>query len=50
MGPFTVSIGSIMWPFVFLTTDVTNEYFGKRMVRRLSYLMACFLGYPFLVQ
>eukprot|EP00026_Physarum_polycephalum_P011435 Phypoly_transcript_11661.p2 GENE.Phypoly_transcript_11661~~Phypoly_transcript_11661.p2 ORF type:complete len:171 (+),score=21.75 Phypoly_transcript_11661:120-632(+) len=44
IGPFTVSIGSIMWPCVFITTDVTNEYFGKLMVRRLSYLMAVFLG------
>lgn len=45
IGPFTVSIGSVMWPCVFITTDVTNEYFGKLMVRRLSYLMAVFLGY-----
>jgi hypothetical protein len=38
-----------MWPCVFVTTDVINEYFGKVMVRRLSILMALFLGYHYFI-
>ncbi|HVR74855.1 MAG TPA: queuosine precursor transporter, partial [Planctomycetota bacterium] len=49
LGPFLMSIGIIPWPIVFLTTDLINEYFGRRGVRRLSFLTVGLIAYVFLV-
>ncbi len=35
-----MSIGVIIWPLVFLTSDILNEYFGKKGVRRISFISA----------
>lgn len=48
-GPFIMSVGIIPWPVVFLTTDLINEYFGKRGVRRLTFLAAGMIFYAFVV-
>jgi hypothetical protein len=48
-GPFTMSIGIIPWPVVFLTTDLINEYFGKKGVRRLTFLTAGLIVYTFIL-
>ncbi|MDH4058864.1 MAG: VUT family protein, partial [Cyclobacteriaceae bacterium] len=37
---FNLTAGVIIWPFVFVTTDLINEYFGKPGVKRISYLTA----------
>jgi uncharacterized integral membrane protein (TIGR00697 family) len=47
LGPFTLSIGILLWPIVFLTTDVINEYFGKKGVRALSFFTAGLIAYTF---
>jgi uncharacterized integral membrane protein (TIGR00697 family) len=44
---FTLSCGVILWPIVFITTDVINEYFGRAGVRRLSLLGAGIIAYSF---
>lgn len=45
---FNLTAGVVIWPVVFITTDLINEYFGKSAVKKISYL-ACFLiGYGFL--
>jgi hypothetical protein len=49
VGPFTMSIGIIPWPVVFLTTDIINEYFGKKGVRRLSIMTAGLIIYTFIL-
>ncbi|MBN2520905.1 MAG: queuosine precursor transporter [Bacteroidales bacterium] len=49
LGPFSMSIGIIPWPVVFLTTDLINEYFGKQGVRKLTLLTAVLIGYTFLL-
>jgi uncharacterized integral membrane protein (TIGR00697 family) len=49
IGPFTMSVGVIPWPVVFLTTDLVNEYFGKRGVRQLTFLGIAMISYAFLV-
>jgi uncharacterized integral membrane protein (TIGR00697 family) len=49
LGPFIMSVGIIPWPIVFLTTDLINEYFGKRGVRRLTFLAAGMILYAFVV-
>lgn len=48
-GPFTLSLGVIIWPVVFVTTDLINEYFGKRGVRNLSLFTAGLVAYAFMV-
>ena len=49
LGPFTMSIGIIPWPVVFLTTDIINEYFGKKGVRRLTLMTAVLIIYTFIL-
>lgn len=48
-GAFTLSLGVIQWPIVFITTDLINEYFGKRGVRNLSLFTAALIIYAFVV-
>ncbi len=49
IGPFVMSIGILPWPVVFLTTDLINEYFGEKGVRRLSFITASLIAYAFVV-
>ncbi|MBI2968390.1 MAG: queuosine precursor transporter [Bacteroidetes bacterium] len=49
VGPFTMSIGIIPWPVVFLTTDLINEYFGRKGVRILSVVTALLIAYVFIL-
>lgn len=49
IGPFKMSIGIIPWPVVFLSTDIINEYFGKKGVRKLSIITACLIAYAFVL-
>jgi uncharacterized integral membrane protein (TIGR00697 family) len=46
---FNLTAGAIIWPFVFVTSDIINEYFGKAGVRRISFLTAGFVAYSFVV-
>jgi uncharacterized integral membrane protein (TIGR00697 family) len=46
---FAFSMGILPWPVVFLSTDLINEYFGKKGVRRLSIITACLIAYAFVV-
>ena len=44
-----MSIGILPWPVVFVTTDLINEYFGERGVKRLSLITAGLIAYTFFV-
>ncbi len=44
---FTLSCGVIIWPVVFVTSDIINEYFGRSGVKRLSLLAAAVIAYAF---
>jgi queuosine precursor transporter len=46
---FNLSAGVVIWPVVFITSDIINEYFGKAGVRKISILTAIFIAYSFLV-
>jgi len=50
-GPFsfTLTAGVILWPVVFITTDVINEYFGRKGVRRITFLTVSFIIYVFII-
>lgn len=45
---FNLSAGVVIWPVVFIISDIVNEYFGKGGVRFLSILTAALIAYAFL--
>ena len=49
IGPFVMSMGIVPWPIVFITTDLINEYFGEKGVRKLSIITAFLIGYAFII-
>lgn len=46
---FNLTAGAVIWPIVFITSDLINEYFGKPGVKRISYLTALLIAYTFVV-
>ncbi len=46
---FSLTAGVLLWPVVFIMTDIINEYYGERGVKFLSYLTASLLAYAFLM-
>jgi len=46
---FNLTAGAVIWPVVFITSDLINEYFGRPGVKRISYLTAILIAYAFLV-
>jgi uncharacterized PurR-regulated membrane protein YhhQ (DUF165 family) len=46
---FNLTTGVLLWPFVFILTDLINEYYGKRGVKLLSYLTAGLILYAFVM-
>lgn len=49
IGSYLMSIGILPWPIVFLTTDLINEYFGQKGVKKLSLITACLIAYCFVL-
>jgi uncharacterized integral membrane protein (TIGR00697 family) len=49
LGPydFNLTCGVLLWPFVFISTDVINEYFGPKGVRRVSWIGVVMIVYMF---
>lgn len=45
----SLSAGVILWPWVFIATDLINEYYGLRAVRRISFLGAGVIAYAFVM-
>lgn len=45
---FNLSAGVVLWPVVFVTSDIINEYFGKSGVKWISYLTAIIITYVFI--
>ena len=48
-GLFTQSIGIILWPVIFLLTDLINEYYGKDGVRKLTYITVGLISFTFII-
>ncbi|GHB24017.1 queuosine precursor transporter [Mongoliitalea lutea] len=46
---FNLTAGAVIWPIVFITTDIINEYYGKKGVRKISFITAFFIVYMFIV-
>ena len=47
-GSLSFTAGVLLWPVVFVMTDVVNEYFGRRGVRFISFLAVGLICYAFL--
>ena len=46
---FNLTAGAIIWPVVFITTDIINEYFGKNGVKKISFITAGLIAYIFVI-
>lgn len=46
---FNLTAGVLLWPVVFIMTDLINEYYGTRGVRFLSWLTAGLIAFAFIV-
>jgi queuosine precursor transporter len=48
-GLFVQSIGIILWPVIFLLTDLLNEHYGKDGVRKLTYITVGLISFTFIL-
>lgn len=46
---FNLTAGVMLWPIVFVMTDVINEYYGRKGVRVLSFLAVGMISYAFIM-
>jgi len=46
---FNLTCGVLLWPLEFVMTDVVNEYYGPKAVRRISYTAVALISYAFLM-
>lgn len=46
---FTLTCGVILWPIEFVMTDIVNEYYGPKAVRRISYIAIGLISYAFIM-
>jgi len=46
---FNLTAGVLLWPIVFVMTDIINEYYGRNGVKFLSFTAAILIAYAFLM-
>ena len=46
---FNLTCGVLLWPLEFVMTDIVNEYFGPKAVRRISYTAIILITYAFVM-
>jgi queuosine precursor transporter len=46
---FNLTCGVLLWPIEFVMTDIVNEYYGPKAVRRISYTAVALISYGFLM-
>ena len=46
---FSLTCGVLLWPLEFIMTDIVNEYFGPKAVRRISFIAIGLISYAFLM-
>lgn len=46
---FNLTCGVLLWPVVFVMTDIINEYYGQKGVRFVSWLAAILISYSFIM-
>jgi uncharacterized integral membrane protein (TIGR00697 family) len=45
----TLTCGVLLWPLEFVVTDIVNEFFGPKAVRRISFIAVGLISYAFLM-
>ena len=48
-GTLNFTAGVLLWPVVFVMTDIINEYYGVKGVRLVSWVAVGFISYAFIV-
>lgn len=46
---FNLTCGVLLWPLEFVMTDIVNEYYGPKAVRRISFTAVILIAYAFLM-
>jgi uncharacterized integral membrane protein (TIGR00697 family) len=46
---FNLTCGVLLWPLEFVMTDIVNEYYGPKAVRRISYTAVILITYAFVM-
>ncbi len=46
---FNLTCGVLLWPVVFIMTDIINEYYGQKGVKFLSWMTICLIAFGFLM-
>ena len=49
LGPFITIVGVLPWPIVFLVTDLINEFYGYKAIRKLSWISAAMIVFVFVI-
>lgn len=46
---FTLTCGVLLWPLEFVMTDIVNEYYGPKAVKKISYTAIALICYAFVM-
>ncbi len=46
---FNLTCGVLLWPLEFVITDIVNEYYGPKAVKRISYTAVVLISYAFIM-
>ena len=46
---FNLTCGVLLWPLQFVMTDILNEYYGPKAVKRISFIAIALIAYAFLM-
>jgi uncharacterized integral membrane protein (TIGR00697 family) len=46
---FVLTCGVLLWPLEFVMTDIVNEYYGPKAVRRMSFTAVALISYAFMM-
>jgi uncharacterized integral membrane protein (TIGR00697 family) len=46
---FNLTCGVLLWPLEFIITDIVNEYYGPKAVRRISFTAVALISYAFVM-
>jgi uncharacterized integral membrane protein (TIGR00697 family) len=46
---YTLTCGVLLWPLEFVMTDIVNEFYGPKAVRRISFIAVGLISYAFLM-
>ncbi|MEI6088607.1 MAG: queuosine precursor transporter [Bacteroidota bacterium] len=46
---FNLTCGVLLWPLEFIITDIVNEYYGPKAVRRISFTAVALITYAFVM-